>query len=124
MTRLESYLHYRIFGKPAPKERKPRRKSGRGPARDWKYRAWIRSLPCAICGRQPAEAAHTGTDGGMRLKASDFSCIPLCSNCHTQAPDANHRIGKRAFELKHNISCIEQVKELNRVWFEYSRMVK
>ena len=61
--------------------------------------AWIRTLPCIACGVEGrSEAAHTGTDGGMSMKASDYSCVPLCSDCHTQAPGAYHRVGKRVFE--------------------------
>src|ERR1017187_4447379 len=50
-------------------------------------------IACGIEGR--SEAAHTGSDGGMSMKASDYSWVPLCSGCHTQAPGAYHRVGKR-----------------------------
>ncbi len=40
------------------------------------------------------------------MKASDYSCVPLCADCHTQAPDAYHRVGKRAFERKHGVMRI------------------
>jgi hypothetical protein len=86
----------------------------RSPARNHKYRAWIRTLPCACCGLEPAgEAAHTGSDGGMRQKASDYSCIPLCSDCHRFAAHAYHRIGRAAFETRFN---------LNRAWFNADRI--
>ena len=53
-------------------------------------------MPCIGCGVEGRiEAAHTGSDGGMSQKASDYSCVPLCADCHTQAPAAYHRIGKR-----------------------------
>jgi hypothetical protein len=100
--------------------RKPMKKAilSKGPARNWKYRAWIRSLPCAVCGADPAgEAAHTGSDGGMRQKSSDYSCIPLCTDCHTQAPHAYHRIGREAFETHHSIDIADWVRRLNRLWF-------
>jgi hypothetical protein len=101
--------------------RKPPKKAasqGRGPARNWRYRQWVRSLPCAGCGVEPAgEAAHTGSDGGMAQKASDYSCVPLCTNCHTQSADAYHRIGKAAFESCRNVKFAELVKRLNRTWF-------
>ena len=94
---LRSYLAWAVHG------RKPQRRANsptrRGPPRDEGYKAWIREMPCIACGVEGrSEAAHTGSDGGMSMKASDYSCVPLCSDCHTQAPGAYHRVGKRAFE--------------------------
>jgi hypothetical protein len=66
--------------------------------------------------RGPSEAAHTGNDGGMSMKASDYSCVPLCYNCHTQAPSAYHRIGKRAFERVHDVCFAAEVRRLNAIW--------
>jgi len=34
----------------------------------------------------------------MSMKASDYSCVPLCADCHMRGPVAYHRIGKRALE--------------------------
>lgn len=36
----------------------------------------------------------------MSMKASDYSVIPLCADCHQFAPDSYHRIagGRRGFE--------------------------
>jgi len=113
-----------VHGVEIPRER---RKSvisalGNKPARDWKYRAWIRSLPCASCGIEPAgEAAHTGSDGGMKQKASDYSCVPLCCDCHTIGANAYHRIGKSAFEALRNVYFEDLVKRLNRLWFHPRR---
>jgi hypothetical protein len=107
--------------------RKPPQKERRGPARDSRYRAWIRTLPCAACGCSwNVEAAHTGSDGGMSMKASDYSCIPLCTNCHTMATDSYHRIsgGRQGFEISRGIVIAELVARLNRVWFALSENVK
>lgn len=92
MTHLGKYLMYAVHGKKAPR-RAPRRRTGlRGPVRDRKYLSWIRTLPCAACGTtHQIEAAHTGSDGGMRQKASDTSCVPLCHDCHQAAPVSYHR---------------------------------
>ena len=69
------------------------------------------------CGREGrSEAAHTGTDGGMSTKASDYSCVPLCADCHTQAQGAYHRAGKGAFERRHGLSFAGIVARLNREW--------
>jgi hypothetical protein len=123
--KLGKWLMKEVHGVDLP--RKPPKKSfsafGSKPARNWKYRAWIRSLPCAVCGLEPAgEAAHTGSDGGMSQKASDYSCVPLCSDCHTQSANAYHRVGKAAFEVCRNVCFAELVKQLNRLWFHPQRM--
>ena len=113
---LRRWLAHEVLDKTIQKP--PQKASeSRGPARDWKYRAWVRSLPCAACGIEPAgEAAHTGKDGGMRQKASDFSCIPLCRDCHTIGPHAYHSIGRKEFELRHNLDIGRLVLRLNAEW--------
>ena len=101
--------------------RKPERRASsptrKGPPRDEDYKSWIRAMPCIACGvKGRSEAAHTGSDGGMSMKASDYSCVPLCSDCHTQAPSAYHRVGKRAFESRHGLSFACMVERLQREW--------
>jgi hypothetical protein len=92
MKNLERYLMFAIHGRKPARRPRRRRINSRGPVRDWKYRAWIRSLPCAACGStHQVEAAHTGSDGGMAQKPSDTSCVPLCNDCHQSAPVSYHR---------------------------------
>jgi hypothetical protein len=111
---LRQWLAYEIHGRVL---RKPPGKERRGPARCEDYKAWVRTLPCVACGIEGcSEAAHVGTDGGMSMKATDYSCVPLCSNCHTQAPGAYHRIGKRAFERAHGLCFAVEVRRLNAAW--------
>ena len=101
--------------------RAPRRPARRtSAARDWKYRAWIRTLPSCVSGRPGCEAAHTGDDGGMRTKASDYTCVPLTWEEHREY----HRLGRKAFEAKYEIDCQAIVKRLNGIWFRYAREVK
>jgi hypothetical protein len=112
---LRSYLAWAVHGRKPP--RRASRPTRKGPPRDDDYKAWIRTLPCCACGVEGrSEAAHTGTDGGMSMKPSDYSCVPLCSDCHTQAPGAYHRVGKRAFERRHGLSLAHIVTGLNRGW--------
>ena len=97
--------------------RKPPQPERNGPPRDWKYRAWIRSLPCVACNStRYVEAAHTGRDGGMRQKSSDYSCVSLCAVCHRVGPRSYHWIGKDAFEKLHKLNFARLVKRLNRAW--------
>ena len=114
-NQLRSYLAWTIHGrKPQRRATSPMRK---GPPRDAAYLAWIREMPCIVCGVEGrSEAAHTGSDGGMSQKASDYSCVPLCAGCHTQAPGAYHLAGKGAFERRHGLCFACTVARLNRQW--------
>src|SRR5471030_108361 len=112
---LRSFLAYAVL------DRKPLRQAKsatrNGPPRDEAYKAWIRTLPCLGCGREgQSEAAHTGTDGGLSMKASDYSCVPLCPGCHTQAPHSYHRLGKRAFEQAHGLRLQAETARLATLW--------
>jgi hypothetical protein len=80
------------------------------PIRDPKFRAWIRTLPCVVCGRvYGVECAHTG-DHGMGQKASDRRGIPLCRRCH----DEYGCIGRRNFETLHELDIEALILRLNQ----------
>ena len=115
---LERWLAREVLGKnigPKPSARVRRE----APARDWKYRAWIRTLPCTVCETtRYIEAAHTGRDGGMSQKASDYSCIPLCAPCHRTRSDSYHFVGRREFERRHGLDIAALVARLNEAWRE------
>src|SRR5260370_4213609 len=92
--------------------------------RSSRYLAWIRTLECTICGLPPSEykrieAAHTKLlgSGGTGLKSSDYSCVPLCTNCHTMRPHAYHKYGTEAeWAAFWRIKLDEVVAGLNRQW--------
>lgn len=48
---------------------------------------WIKTLPCCAPGphvcHRIVQAHHAGKNPGMRLKAPDDTCIPLCKQAHT-----------------------------------------
>ncbi len=129
--KLREYLAYQIHGKrsPSPVKKPPqlarapipkkRAKPRKGPERSEAYKRWIRTLPCLSCGLEgKSEAAHTGTDGGMRMKASDYSCLPLCPACHTRNPDAYHSPGGKArLEARIGRACAEAAGELRGRYF-------
>jgi hypothetical protein len=116
---IRRYLAWKIWGRTIPREtRKPRR----WPKRDLKYRAWIRTFPCAACGStREIEAAHTGDDGGISMNASDFSCVPLCAPCHQHGQDAYHRIGRRAFEQLNGIDFAKLATGFRERWESRTR---
>jgi hypothetical protein len=121
---LQAYLAHAVLGRRLPQRERIGPRPGlprKGPARDEDYKAWIRTLACCACGtKERSEAAHTGEDGGMSMKASDYSCVPLCPDCHRQAPGAYHRVDKRSFERSHGLSFEALVVRLNQEWREKS----
>ena len=76
--------------------------------RDEAYLAFIRSFPCAICGKTPVEAAHLRVgsinDGksytGMAEKSSDKWALPLCAFHHRQ----QHTMNEREFWASHGLN--------------------
>ena len=56
--------------------------------KDPKYLAWIRKQPCVITGKTPCEAHHTET-GGVGMKGSDYSALPLHHAEHRRC----HQVG-------------------------------
>lgn len=77
------------------------------PERDKVYRRFINNLPCAICGTEGSEAAHTEYCG-LGIKGSDLSCINLCAECHRGSKGLDS-IGREKFEKYHSVS----IKDLN-----------
>jgi hypothetical protein len=62
--------------------------SGAKPIRDPAYKRFIRALPCIACFHTwGIDPCHTGQHG-VSQKACDYSCIPLCRQCHGEY-DAN-----------------------------------
>lgn len=52
--------------------------------RDKNHLAFIRKLPCIVCGKSPCEAAHirTNSGAGTGIKPGDDRVVPLCTMCH------------------------------------------
>src|SRR3954463_12723064 len=114
------WLYFQVHGRIPARATTRRRQRTTGPARSSKYRAWIRTLGCCCCGTVVGvEAAHTGSDGGAAQKSSDYSCIPLCTDCHTQAAHAHHR-GRdeceRRIVERIGMTIAEVVRMLNQEW--------
>lgn len=106
MNRAERWAIVQILGRPP--RRLPVRKAARWHV-DEPYKAWVRTLPSVISGAYGCDAAHTGTDGGMRYKAHDKTTVPLTRKEHREY----HRIGRRLFEVKYVISFDAVVQRLN-----------
>jgi hypothetical protein len=84
------------------------------PVRNSRYLAWIRTLPCLVCGaRRGIEAAHTGPHG-LGQKSPDTSAIPLCTKHHRTGNDSYHKLGQRKFVELHNLDISAVVSRLNQ----------
>lgn len=87
----------RPFTRERPPRSAPRPKAeGRTGGVAERFRRWVRTLPCAWCGRPgPSEANHEprrGMDGGKR---DDLDVVPLCAGpngCHAVVTRTN-RLG-------------------------------
>lgn len=84
------------------------------PSRSPEHLAFVRSLPCCICGsHRNIEAHHTGPRG-LSQKSSDLSAIPLCAMVHHRVGQYSfHVLGRRAFEDHHKITVDQIVRRLN-----------
>jgi hypothetical protein len=83
------------------------------PTRNARYLAWIRTLPCVVCGViRGIEASHTGPHG-LGQKSPDSSAVPLCSLHHRTGKDSYHKLGPRAFCATHGLSLPSIVQQLN-----------
>lgn len=73
--------------------------------KDEKHLAFIRKLPCVICG-QPSEAAHVRyttnwyekiygkRHSGKQEKPDDRWAVPLCPSCHRLGKEAQHNMSE------------------------------
>jgi hypothetical protein len=83
------------------------------PIRSARYLAWIRTLPCLVCGRTAGvKAAHTGPHG-IAQKSADNSAVPLCARHHRTGRDSYHKLGARGFEQHHGLDLRAVVMRLN-----------
>jgi hypothetical protein len=71
---------------------------------DAKYLALVRRCPCLGCDTDPAGvAAHIRMTRigkpitGAGLKPGDHWTLPLCAQCHTDGPGAQHVVGEVPF---------------------------
>ena len=95
----------------APGQRKPREKNA-------VYLDLVRALPCLRCGRSPVQAAHVRMSApgeapcGFGTKPDDSRTLPLCAWCHTDASDAQHRVGEQEFYGELGIDPLVLAKKL------------
>ena len=84
------------------------------PCRSRSWLAFVRSLPCCVCGvTRGVEAAHTGTRG-LGQRADDRTAIPLCVAHHDRRkPYSIHKLGPMKFQARYGIDIKAIVARLN-----------
>lgn len=74
--------------------------------RDKAYTAFIRSMPCLVCGK-PAVCHHEPLNGhGIASKGNDNESLPLCHGCHHE----RHSQGRTTFYSNHGLAWVVCVK--------------
>ena len=66
---------------------------------DLPYRAWIRTQPCIICGRD-AEPCHVRSRGAGGTDLGNI--VPMCRIHHTE----QHKIGIKTFQAKWRVDMV------------------
>ena len=66
---------------------------------DLPYRAWIRTQPCIICGRD-AEPCHVRSRGAGGTDLGNI--VPMCRIHHTE----QHKIGIKTFQAKWKVDMV------------------
>lgn len=88
--------------------------------RSEKYKKFIRSMPCIVCGRTPSEHSHEPLNGhGMGCKGPDNESLPLCYECHRTGKRNRHNTAPDRFYGNHGIDWRYHVtvyQELFKVW--------
>lgn len=76
--------------------------------------AFVRHLPCLVCGGYPSEAAHVRARRmwGAWLPDGAGNIVPLCHGCHAE----QHRIGVISFQAVHSIDLAGAAREAG-MWF-------
>lgn len=111
-----------------PKRERPRRKAGRiahqrmkpkasapPTAEERIHLAYVASLPCLICGKQPVTVHHvTATIHGGRTSRSHKRVAPLCveHHQHDHGPLSVERLGHKGFWLAHGIDLLAEAERL------------
>ncbi len=93
--------------------------------RDPGYLAFLRRLPCVICGAtRRIEAAHIRSGyssagwapTGMMQKPGDARAVPLCATCHREGPNAQHRTNEREWWAGHGIDPPDLCRALHSAY--------
>ena len=81
-----------------------------------KYKEFIKSHPCVVCGQYPVDPDHLeaiGMGGNRKIPTlKDFSCIPLCRMHHSE----RHSTTLKDYEKKYKINLWKEAFRYLRRW--------
>lgn len=71
--------------------------------------AWIRTLPCIVCGQGPSQACHAKSRGAG---GTSDHLVPMCHKHHHE----QHRVGVKTFNAEHGIDLMAEAEHYERAW--------
>jgi hypothetical protein len=81
--------------------------------RSEKYKAFVRKQPCIACGRSPCDHHHTDV-GGMGMKGTDLSGVPLDREHHSEIES----MGLTWFERAYNVCVRDELIRTLQAYIE------
>jgi len=84
--------------------------------RSEKYKKYVRSLPCIVCGYPCSEPHHvrSASNAGTGVKPSDLWAVPLCQLHHAEF----HHYGKETFYSRHGLDIYKVLFETIKGYVE------
>lgn len=80
--------------------------------------AFVKTLPCVVCGKGPSDNAHIRGDG-CRRKGAAHLIVPLCHLHHTAGKQSLHALQPRLFQEYWHINLMELAEETDRACQQY-----
>lgn len=97
---------------------KPGEYEKRKPEKDEKYRNFIRSQPCLICGGKSQHHHESLSGGTMGGKCDDRESLPLCHYHHNEE---RHQWGRETFYKKYGIDYAYEISRLQNKFKKYHK---
>jgi hypothetical protein len=78
------------------------------------HHAMVAELPCLVCQSWPVDVHHVVgyADRMGRAPKRHDRVVPLCRNCHTDGPQAVHKISHKVFCKKYEIDLMAEAERL------------
>jgi hypothetical protein len=78
--------------------------------------AWVRLLPCLVCGRTPSDPHH---EPPRSRGGTSEHLTPLCADHHTLRSDSRHALGSNErFREAHGIDLEAAARHIDQTWRE------
>lgn len=97
--------------------------SGREHQKDEAFRAYVRSLPCLVCGEPPPSDPHHvrtwGSGHGDRLEDGTGNLAPLCRAHHRELDSPGS--GPETFAREHDVDLAAEAERVGREFKQFRR---